>query len=577
MARKHINFGTKLIDKNTVEYLRNTAVKPQSPKSMPKIGHIDGMIYEDHGMLNRDAMRDIVEMNKESILAEYMKPYLSVPYISYASHSAKDSKSSLMGVDSSIRDIIRLVKQVSDVNPKKVRIRAEDTKNIFYLTIRSRDDRVDERQLWCTQFNKERCVVQSYVIGVNLKERTIFPISLTSVYAGKREKDAIAELQRTHETNHMIVCIDPNHNSDPSRFSYYDWLQIDMMIHIMRTFVLCPEMSRIEVTEPVHHYVEMYFFEKLRRETTGNIQAFFVYSAFNSHTSSGPDLVWNSLNETVSSEGRGDIEEAEEDLEIPLVDFTPKEEQFISKYISDKGYFGNGDQEVDLIEKLSHPRYGYNLRIPVRKEDGTVETFLMSYVIDEEKELMRVYAFITNDAGIRSVMISDFEDIRHFSGEKNFSGIHAGIAIKREAPLMDRMETIKANMPDCFLSIDSSIMLVYEMLSIHIIIYDRPQRTRMVRCQEARASTSKKKSGKPAEPDYLVRRILKPVKEAKELIRLSQEVDPGAPIQREYTMEEWERVGHWRHLPGSEKSIWIEKTTCRRQLPLSDKEIHIKL
>ena len=45
----------------------------------------------------------------------------------------------------------------------------------------------------------------------------------------------------------------------------------------------------------------------------------------------------------------------------------------------------------------------------------------------------------------------------------------------------------------------------------------------------------------------------------------------------EYTVESWNISGHWRHYKESGKTIWISEHPAHRNLPLSQKEVHLKL
>jgi hypothetical protein len=107
----------------------------------------------------------------------------------------------------------------------------------------------------------------------------------------------------------------------------------------------------------------------------------------------------------------------------------------------------------------------------------------------------------------------------------------------------------------------------------------RPDRNRVIR-ETTRVESTHKNSGKKnkhqkKESNVIIRRILKDTKSAKAYI--AERISEGSP-NREYTIESWDRVGHWRRKPHSEEKIWIEPTECHRHKELTtDKEIHIKL
>ena len=76
---------------------------------------------------------------------------------------------------------------------------------------------------------------------------------------------------------------------------------------------------------------------------------------------------------------------------------------------------------------------------------------------------------------------------------------------------------------------------------------------------------------------YLISRILRPVKEAKEYMN-----ERGStPEQRKrgpyiYTVAEWERVGHWRTTK-SGKKVWIEPQICHRKAGITKEYVKVKL
>lgn len=124
------------------------------------------------------------------------------------------------------------------------------------------------------------------------------------------------------------------------------------------------------------------------------------------------------------------------------------------------------------------------------------------------------------------------------------------------------------------LTTDDIYSLIVWMMYLQIVCVERPQRTRMIR-------EVKYLNGDPTdtreENVYLISRILRPVKEAKEYMN-----ERGStPEQRKrgpyiYTVAEWERVGHWRTTK-SGKKVWIEPQICHRKAGITKEYVKVKL
>lgn len=122
--------------------------------------------------------------------------------------------------------------------------------------------------------------------------------------------------------------------------------------------------------------------------------------------------------------------------------------------------------------------------------------------------------------------------------------------------------------------LDEIQSIVMWMMCLQIICVERPQRTRMIR-------EVKYLNGDPTdtreENVYLISRILRPVKEAKEYMNergsTSEQRKRGPYI---YTVAEWERVGHWRTTK-SGKKVWIEPQVCHRKAGITKEYVKVKL
>ena len=85
---------------------------------------------------------------------------------------------------------------------------------------------------------------------------------------------------------------------------------------------------------------------------------------------------------------------------------------------------------------------------------------------------------------------------------------------------------------------------------------------------------SRKTEKEKTDDDVIISRILMPVREAREYAE--RETVSGNGVERNYVIESWERIGHYRRLPHSEEKIYIE-ATCTRHKQLTDKDIVIRL
>lgn len=124
------------------------------------------------------------------------------------------------------------------------------------------------------------------------------------------------------------------------------------------------------------------------------------------------------------------------------------------------------------------------------------------------------------------------------------------------------------------LTTDDIYSLIMWIVCLQIVCVERPYRTRMIR-------EVKYLNGDPTdtreENVYLISRILRPIKEAKEYMN-----ERGStPEQRKrgpynYTVAEWERVGHWRTTK-SGKKVWIEPQICHRKDGITKEYVKVKL
>lgn len=260
--------------------------------------------------------------------------------------------------------------------------------------------------------------------------------------------------------------------------------------------------------------------------------------------------------------------------ECPLVDFTEKEWKFIKKYIEEKGL---GENNFNILEILETPRYGIEMKFPSIFDDEIL--FNVSYQLNKNLNSVRFNILYSANDKIDIVISIDFENLSDFNVIKSIISIDINAFFKGELSIRN-LDELKSMIPLELSDMESLLSQLIYIIGTYVVLYDRPQRSRVIRettkVSQVINKTNKKKEGRKnkTEENYIIRRILKGTKEAKEYISKMSTTEGS---NREYTLEEWERIGYWRKKPNSTEKIWIEPTKCHRHLPLSDKELHIRL
>ncbi len=263
---------------------------------------------------------------------------------------------------------------------------------------------------------------------------------------------------------------------------------------------------------------------------------------------------------------------------IPFCNFTKKEWNFVSKHMNDSNLDFIKSDCVDLFDILSNQIYGPTVQFKYDNID-----IITHYVIDEKMELVKFYilhkinsdiivyrTFICNGIHnfncLDSLMFMEFRVLQHAISSDN---------------LMRSIAELTKVFPECIADRSKSLNVLERALSIYLIIHDRPKRHCIVR-EEFQETTDKDKPAvkvskvrnKKDTNKISIKRILLPVKSAREYVRINSS-NPNS--DRIYTIEEWERSGHYRHLKNG-KTVWVNKTTCKRHKPITaDTQIVIKL
>lgn len=123
---------------------------------------------------------------------------------------------------------------------------------------------------------------------------------------------------------------------------------------------------------------------------------------------------------------------------------------------------------------------------------------------------------------------------------------------------------------------------IWEYLSILMLQYEKPERQKVVREMkpvEERSNVNRgNKNNKTQE--YVIRRLLMTTPAARKYIKDKEEELGKEVAERMYTIEEWNRRGHWRYYhkgEANEKKVWIEEVKCHRHKSITKREVRIKL
>ena len=263
------------------------------------------------------------------------------------------------------------------------------------------------------------------------------------------------------------------------------------------------------------------------------------------------------------------------DESCPLVDFSEKEMKFINKYTDESSLFmEEPKRKIDMVKVFENPRYGKLLKIkstPTELHPSYIIYF--TYIYEGEKDKCNLFIHFDISDNIVGYIRVIFRNIKNFRFSESIFGFNTSIIFRDNIELPQSAEEFNNKLPVILTDRNTILNLIADIVSIYAIIHERPQRSRVIR-ETTRTSIQKSYNSRSNETEqFIIRRILKDSKSAKEYVKSMT----GSSPDRVYTLEEWERVGYYRRKPNSEEKIWIEPTTCHRRLGLSDKEVHIKL
>lgn len=258
------------------------------------------------------------------------------------------------------------------------------------------------------------------------------------------------------------------------------------------------------------------------------------------------------------------------DKSYPLIDLSLKDIDYIRNYMMSIKLFDDG---INLNKHMSFI-YGNTFRYLIELEDKT--NFTISIVIskNDENDYLRItFSYDVNES-IRIFSYIDYTDISNFTN--NCFKINTSILIMNNKNIYLSIDDIKNEIPILFIDPDNIRSIALNIIGLCILLNDQPSKMRMIKCTKNNTNNNaKKENDKKNNNDFIVSRILttsKGINRCINRMRSTYKVDKGY----EYILESWPRKGFYR-TDSSGKQIWVPPTVCHRHLPLTEKEIHIKL
>lgn len=261
---------------------------------------------------------------------------------------------------------------------------------------------------------------------------------------------------------------------------------------------------------------------------------------------------------------------------FPLIDLNSREMKFIMEYLTTQEYVSSdGNKVINLLPYLTNIPYSNTFRYPITCEDGTIVEIIGAFILDDVTNSLRM--IIMQDIKMKDMIVfstMDYKNIEEFNHTTSCVAANTTVLLKNFNIMPSSLSELENIIPKLFIDVGAIDKIIYNLIATYVVLHDRPDRTRMISCTTHTAKgVSKGKKEYKHQSDIVIARILKSTRDAKKYVaRMNAE---GNGI-REYTLESWNRKGYYRRSRDG-NSIWVPPTTCHRHLPLTEKEIHIKL
>lgn len=351
----------------------------------------------------------------------------------------------------------------------------------------------------------------------------------------------------------------PTYGSDESFIKY--------LRAVIKTVRKCfDEKSAVWSYRPSHSPMEMYTIKELYKsnpKSNGIPVSSVVEWTFKGSISDNPgyDVIKN-----------GRVVPSLHTDENPLVALTDRSFNSVIRYSKKNGYMFPDEYEglkknINMSTIVSGSRYGSSFIYPITVNGETINSQLVFALHENNGCLMLDIPC----EGVYFILTVLFDDLGKFNLYNNIITIDLSATVLDYNQLPSSADEGDMMIPHEFKNVEDVLSLIYKICALFIMIYERPARTRIIR-ERRRRLPSDGPIHKGDDKDYVIRHIMKTASEAKEYIRQMT----GEHPEREYTMKNWPRAGHERHL-SSGKVTWVDGCECHRRLPLSDKKIHLNL
>lgn len=522
------------------------------------IKRYDVWSYTEIGTIVSDSMvHAMVKYFTGELASMYLKQY---PISIVKDEVFNRIKAPDTSIEHMAKEIVHISKRLLDgyATDGHIRCKLVSDNHTFVINV-TRDE--DQNNIQFTTFNFDaksnvcKCCVD---IRFGSKDWCIFDrLCKTPFYIGKKERNI----------GQAIHSEDDIHQTDATTLNLV-YLAMKTLLANRNTIAL------MDIAVVPHNSCEMNVFKKILKKI--DLGLGWPVDVFNwkqsgnisSCTESFDIVTPQTISETISNK----------DKAYPLIDLNVKELLFVKNYVKDKCMFGcefdKGAKSFNIIKYLMEVPYGKTWRYPVMYDDGTSEEVITTFYIDTETDSFRIYIIREISPGIVAYSSVDYTNASHFHMSESVSRANTSVMFTNIDNIVPSVSSLREQLP-VYMTDNSMILnIVSAILSLHIVIHDRPARTRIVNCTRRLTDGERKRNKKHKDDrEFIVTRVLKTVVDAKEYV--AKMTSEGYP-DREYTLESWPRKGYYRRVPGGGR-VWIPPTTCHRHLALSEKEIHIKL
>lgn len=514
-------------------------------------------VYNAYGS---DNINDIFRYVCESTLNKYLQP-INIYYVNdnniYPFTEDTSIKRETLEFDISNTRMLKRFKRKFPEERIRFRLESEKYSMTADLGFESIDSKECSGTVMFTDSNRKICAIGTVSVDISrydeynrVTSNLLIPCSLMSRFlfiTSKKER-----------ISNQVVIQNSNYSLIEESFVY----ALNTGLHKMIDDGFKP--GKLGGDIPNHNKYEMITFNRIIDELFKiNLLICPMSEYINSSTSANGEI-------HISGETLPDyFKNMDNEKKYPLIQLSDREMKFVRNYTKENIIEKEGS--IDLTKYLSDPRYGNIVRYEIPNGDTNV-TVMISYNLNIEDD--KIEFFLSQKVNDKFIFISEsyFTGIHRFDINDSHLVSASYLYIPKETDRPSSIEEISASVPLFNFSPKKVLDLIDDIIRIFISIQDRPERTKMVKCVNKKYYEKKEKNIPVEEEDYIIWRILKTKTEANAYVKQMK----GTRADAEYVMEEWERRGYFRTLK-SGKQVWVSATVCKRHLPLTEKEIRIKL